>query len=73
MMGAVERLLEGVRPALLRDGGNVELVKIEKAVVYVRLTGACRGCASSSATLKYLVENTLKANIHPDVRVEECM
>lgn len=67
----MERLLEGVRPMLLRDGGNVELVKIEKAVVYVRLTGACRGCVSSSSTLKYLVENTLKANIHPDIRVEE--
>lgn len=48
----VEKALEQVRPAIISDGGNIELVKIEENKVYVKLTGACQGCPSSSVTLK---------------------
>ncbi len=39
----VEGVLDKIRPALMRDGGNIELVNINNGTVEVRLTGACGG------------------------------
>ncbi|MBI4599096.1 NifU family protein [Candidatus Uhrbacteria bacterium] len=57
----IERVLEQIRPALARDGGNIELVDVDEAngVVRVRLQGACRGCPMSQVTLKMGVEAML--------------
>ncbi|MDR3347766.1 MAG: NifU family protein [Helicobacteraceae bacterium] len=68
---AVERILEQVRPTLLRDGGNVELVSVRAKEVVVRLSGACVGCSASNQTLKYLIERSIRANIHPEMSVIE--
>lgn len=56
----VDKALDEVRPYLIADGGNVELVKIENGIVAVRLNGACGTCASSSATMKGGIEKLLK-------------
>ena len=45
------------------DGGDIELVKFEHGIVYVRLHGACVGCPVSMFTLKLGVEKTLKDQI----------
>lgn len=64
----VEKVLDKIRPAIQRDGGNVELVQIRKDnVVEVRLTGACKGCAMATLTLKAGIERVLKTEI-PDVK-----
>jgi len=47
----VEHALAAVRPQLASHGGDVVLVRIAPPVVFVRLTGACDGCASSATTL----------------------
>ena len=52
----VEEILDRIRPYLQRDGGDIELVEIKDAVVYVRLLGACIGCSSLDVTLKDGVE-----------------
>ncbi len=39
----VETVLDKIRPMLIGDGGNVELVDINDGTVQVRLTGACGG------------------------------
>lgn len=54
----IEHILESIRPALMRDGGNIELVDVDEpaGVVKVRLQGACRGCPMSKFTLKLGVE-----------------
>ena len=44
MKDKIEKLLEGIRPALQADGGDVELVDVSDGVVKVRLKGACAGC-----------------------------
>jgi len=67
MKEKVEAALNKVRPALMADGGNVELVDVEDGVVKVRLTGACGGCPMSQMTLKMGIERLLKKEI-PEVK-----
>jgi Fe-S cluster biogenesis protein NfuA len=64
MKEKVEQALAKIRPALQRDGGDVELVEVaEDGLVKVRLTGACRGCPMSQMTLKAGVERILKQQV----------
>ena len=67
MKDRVEEVLDKIRPSLVADGGNVELVEVEDGVVKVRLTGACGGCPMSQITLKMGIERLLKREI-PEVK-----
>jgi len=62
----VERALDELRPYLLADGGNVEVVEIDGPIVKVRLQGACGSCPSSTMTLKMGIERKLREAI-PEV------
>ncbi|MBA7618550.1 Fe/S biogenesis protein NfuA [subsurface metagenome] len=64
---SVEEVLNKIRPVLVRDGGNVELVDVNDGTVEVRLTGACAGCPMSTMTLKMGIEQILKQEI-PDIK-----
>ena len=71
MREQVETVLEEVRPALVGDGGNVELVDVtDDGVVFVRLTGSCAGCPMSQLTLKLHIERILKERIPEVASVE---
>jgi len=59
----VEQALNNIRPALQMDGGDVELVKYEDGVVYVKLLGACGGCPMSTMTLKLFIEERLREEL----------
>ena len=51
----VNEALDQVRPALQRDGGNVELVEVsDDGEVSVRLQGHCKGCPMAQMTLRNL-------------------
>jgi len=71
---AVEKVLdEKVRPNLLRDGGNLEVIDMKDADgftdVYIKYLGACKGCPSASVgTLDY-IEAFLKSDLDPRIRV----
>lgn len=67
----VKLCIDKVRPMLLRDGGDITILGIKQAKVYVRLEGACRGCSSSHITLKNGIERQLRKDIHPDMAVVE--
>jgi Fe-S cluster biogenesis protein NfuA len=67
MREKIEAVLNQIRPNLVRDGGNVELVDATDGVVKVRLTGACGGCPMASMTLKHGVERVLKERV-PEVK-----
>ena len=57
----INEILESkIRPAVARDGGDIQFVSFEKGVVKVNLRGSCSGCPSSMMTLKKGVENLLK-------------
>lgn len=67
MQEKVEAVLDKIRPSLIADGGNVELVEINDGVVKLKLTGACAGCPMSTMTLKNGIERILKQEI-PEVK-----
>ena len=67
MQDKVEEILDKIRPALVRDGGNVELVGVDDGTVKVKLVGACAGCPMSTMTLKNGIERILKQEI-PEVK-----
>jgi Fe-S cluster biogenesis protein NfuA len=67
MRERVEAALEKIRPSLVADGGNVELVDVNDGTVTVQLTGACSGCPMSAMTLKMGIEQMLKQEI-PEIK-----
>ena len=67
MKEKIEKALASIRPALQRDGGDIELVSVEDGVVKVRLTGACGGCPMSQMTMTEGVERAIKKTV-PQVK-----
>lgn len=66
----IKELLETrVRPAIMEDGGDIEYrgFEEEEGLVKVRLKGSCRGCDSSTVTLKSGIERMLMHYI-PEVK-----
>lgn len=59
--------IEKLKPYLQNDGGNIEFVKYEDGIVYVKLTGACAGCSMIDVTLKEGIEEILVSEI-PEVK-----
>ena len=59
--------IEKLKPYLQNDGGNIEFVKFEDGIVYVKLTGACAGCSLIDVTLKEGIEEILVSEI-PEVK-----
>ncbi|MDO4940272.1 MAG: NifU family protein [Erysipelotrichaceae bacterium] len=69
----IEKTIEKVRPYLNADGGDVEFVKLEDDIVYVRVHGACVGCSALDMTLKDGVEALLLDEVEgiKEVRLAE--
>ncbi|MCZ2260455.1 NifU family protein [Sporosarcina sp. G11-34] len=71
MTEPVQEVLNKLRPFLLRDGGDCELVDIENGIVKLRLLGACGTCPSSTITLKAGIERALLEEVPGVVEVEQ--
>jgi len=69
----VETVLDELRPYLMADGGNVELIHIDEAIVKLKLQGACGSCPSSAMTLKMGIERRLREKIPEIVEVTQVM
>ena len=68
MREQVQAALDKVRPTLQQDGGDVVLIDVsDDGIVKVQLTGACKGCPMSQATLKEGIEKFVKSEV-PEVR-----
>ncbi len=67
----VETVLDELRPYLMSDGGNVELVEIDGPIVKLRLQGACGSCPSSTMTLRMGIERKLREQIPEIAEVEQ--
>ncbi|MEL6939682.1 MAG: NifU family protein [Cyanobacteria bacterium J06598_1] len=67
----VEKILDELRPYLLADGGNVELVELDGPIVKLRLNGACSSCPSSAMTLRMGIERRLREFIPEIAEIQQ--
>ena len=65
----IESVLETVRPALRKDGGDVSLVSFEDGTVTLHLVGACASCAMSGLTVRLGLEPAIRAALPSVERV----
>ncbi len=63
-------LIDKIRPFLISDGGNLEYIKYENNIVYVRLLGACSECSMLDVTLKDGIEQLIINEI-PEIKSVE--
>ncbi len=63
----IKEVINKLRPYLISDGGNIEFVKFEDGIVYIKMLGACAGCALIDYTLKDGVEMAIKEEV-PEVK-----
>lgn len=70
LVAAVLAAIDRVRPVLLADGGDVELVAVTGGVAQVALTGTCSGCSAAMLTLAGLVERVVVEEVPQIERVE---
>ena len=69
----VEASLDTMRPYLMRDGGNVEVVEITKDMTLkVRLVGACENCPQSYMTMKAGIEDAVRKAV-PSIKAVEAV
>ena len=60
-------VIDGIRPYIQADGGNIDFVGLEDGIVQVRLHGACTGCPHAAVTLQMGVERALRERI-PEIK-----
>ena len=60
---------ESIRPALANDGGGLEVIEVDGPIVRIRYQGACGGCPSSTGGTLRVIENHLKSQLDPEIKV----
>ena len=66
----VEAVLDStIRPALANDGGGLEVIEVDGPIVRIRYQGACGGCPSSTGGTLLVIENHLRAQLDPNIKV----
>ena len=66
----VEAVLDqSVRPALANDGGGLEVIEVDGQIVRIRYQGACGGCPSSTGGTLRVIENHLRSQLDPNIKV----
>ena len=73
LLEQVEASLDTMRPYLMKDGGNVEIVEItDDMIVKVRLVGACEKCPQSFMTMKAGIETAVRQAV-PSIKAVEAL
>ncbi len=62
-------VLDKIRPYIQNDGGDVEFIRYENGVVYVRLIGACSDCPLADNTIEDGIETALTSEIPEVIKV----
>jgi NifU-like protein len=57
----IEEVLTSLRPQLMADGGDVELVEVIDNIAYVNMTGACNGCQMAAMTIAGIQQRLMEA------------
>lgn len=70
-LGKIEDILDRtIRPALQRDGGDLQLLSLEGKVLTISYQGACGCCPHASMGTLYAIQNILRDQYDPDIVVE---
>ena len=56
----IKDALESIRPFIIMDGGDIEFIKYEDKIVYIKFVGACANCLYSDDTLENGIFETIK-------------
>lgn len=56
-------IIETLKPFLINDGGNIEFIKYENNIVYIKMMGACANCEMLDLTLKEGIEAAIKEEV----------
>lgn len=63
----IKKVIDELRPYLINDGGNIEFIKYENNIVYIKMMGACADCMMLDYTLKDGIEQAIKEEV-PEVK-----
>ena len=63
----IKEIIEKLRPFLISDGGNIEFIKYEDNIVYIKMVGACANCQMLDFTLKDGIESAIMSEV-PEVK-----
>lgn len=67
----IQTALDGIRPYLAADGGNVEVVEITKDnILKLALVGNCQSCNMSAMTFRAGVEEAIRRDV-PEIKAVE--
>lgn len=67
----IKFVIEKIRPFLMNDGGDVEFIKYEDGIVYVKLSGNCANCSIADFEIKDTVESILTSEIPEVIEVRQ--
>jgi Thioredoxin-like proteins and domains len=65
----IKKIIETLRPFLVNDGGDVEFIKYEDNIVYIKMMGACANCHMLDLTLKEGIEAAIKEEVPSVIEV----
>lgn len=60
-------VINDLRPFLMNDGGNIEFIKLENDIVYIKLSGACLNCSTIDVTFNEVIERIIKEKV-PEIK-----
>ena len=63
-------VIEKIRPFLQNDGGDIEFIRFENGIVYVKMHGACMDCANLDSTISDGIEMILIDEVSGVIGVE---
>ncbi len=63
----IKEIINKLQPFLINDGGNIEFVKYEDNIVYIKMLGACANCQMLDFTLKDGIESAIMSEV-PEVK-----
>ncbi len=67
MEDKIKKVLDQIRPYLNSDGGDLEFIKYDSGIVYIKLIGACESCPHRNETIKYGLLKSLQSEI-PEIK-----
>ena len=56
-------IIEEIKPFIISDGGDIEIIKYENNILYIKVTGACQNCEMIDITLKDIIEENIKEEV----------